>query len=36
MRWFAIAYGFLMAAIGIVGIGDTSLLLDATSFTLTS
>jgi len=36
MRWFAIACGLLMSAIGIVGIADPSLLLDATSFTLTS
>lgn len=36
MRWFAVACGFLMAAIGIVGIADPLLLLDATSFTLTS
>lgn len=36
MRWFDIACGFFMAAIGIVGIADPSLLLDATSFTLTS
>ena len=36
MRGFAIACGFLMAAVGIVGIVDPLLLLDATSFTLTS
>ena len=36
MRGFAGACGFLMAAIGIVGIADPSLLLDATRFTLTS
>jgi uncharacterized membrane protein len=36
MRWFAVACGFLMAAIGIVGIADPFLLLDATRFTLTS
>ena len=36
MRGFAGACGFLMAAIGSVGIADPSLLLDATRFTLTS
>ena len=36
MRGFAGACGFLMAAIGIVGIADPSLLLDATRFPLTS
>jgi len=36
MRWIAVACGVLMTAIGIVGIADPSLLLDATRFTLTS
>jgi hypothetical protein len=36
MRWFAIAFALLIAAIGIVCLADPVLLLDATSFTRTS
>ena len=36
MRWVAIAFGVAIALIGIVGLVDPALLLDATSFTLTS
>lgn len=36
MRWFAITFGLLIAAIGIVGLADPALLLDATSFMQTS
>ena len=36
MRWLAIAFGFMIAAIGIVGMADPALLLYATSFMLTS
>jgi hypothetical protein len=36
MRWFAIAFGLAMTSIGIVGLVDPALLLDATSFTRTS
>jgi uncharacterized membrane protein YoaT (DUF817 family) len=36
MRWAAIAFGVVIAFIGIVGLVDPALLLDATRFTLTS
>jgi uncharacterized membrane protein YoaT (DUF817 family) len=36
MRWVAVAFGVAIALIGIVGLMDPALLLDATSFTLTS
>jgi hypothetical protein len=36
MRWFAITFGLVIAAIGIVGLADPALLLDATSFMQTS
>jgi len=36
MRWVAIAFGAVIAAIGIVGLADPVLLLDATSFMQTS
>ena len=36
MRWVAIAFGAVIAAIGIVGLADPALLLDATSFMQTS
>lgn len=36
MRWLAIGFGGLFAAIGIVGLANPALLLKATNFTLTS
>ena len=36
MRWVAIAFGAVISAIGIVGLADPVLLLDATSFMQTS
>lgn len=36
MRWFAIAFGLFIAAIGVVGLVDPALLLDVTTFTRTS
>jgi len=36
MRWLAIAFGLVIAVIGIVGLVDPGLFLDATSFTLAS